>query len=111
EDERVVEYVDQGYQRVSGTGEYYRYYMQGDSEYTYGEFPEGDYYVYISPNVPELYIKALLDKGVIDLSSISDLSFRSSYEELATFRGSGRLFPNWYSDLAPYMTNGGRSQR
>lgn len=60
-------------------------------------FVEGDYWVYVSPNVYEMYLTKLLDKGLIDESElISDKNhkFLDEYHKLSK---KGKK-PAWYAD-------------
>lgn len=99
-------------QKVSGTGGKYNYTTQGKDTASVVNFEEGDYYMYVSPNVPELYLKGFVDKGIINLPSIANLEFQKEYRLLAeNVANSGfKAYPRWYSEAAPYMASAGITQ-
>lgn len=103
---RVKTHGPQQQQVVSDGGEYL-YTPTGKTGSLEREFPEGDYVVYQSPNVYELYLKELVDKNIVDFDSISDTNFRTAYLKLGENEHSGsKVYPSWYKDLAPYSVNG-----
>jgi hypothetical protein len=66
------------------------------------EFPDGDKHLYVSPNVPELYLKELLDKRVIELSQLIDTNFQEAYKALGKAEGMLTVAPRWYNQLPPF---------
>ena len=61
-----------------------------------------DYYVYISPNVNELYIAELLNKGIIPRSRLEGLNYLREFDNI------GVRSPAWYSEtpVGIYNPNG-----
>lgn len=62
---------------------------------------DGDYWVFITPNVYELYFKELLDKGIIDKESFNDKNgkkFLADYEKLSSEKVAVANVP-WASEL------------
>lgn len=66
-------------------------------------FDEGDYEVYISPNVQELYLIELIDKGVLDLNEFKDIEFVNYYNTIQG--GQAKRLPEWDNSLQPYYYN------
>lgn len=60
------------------------------------DFSEGNYFVYISPNVYELYLTTLLDKGIISKDSLKNIQFLNEYKALTT---SSK--PDWFTRADP----------
>lgn len=108
----VVKYEEAKDQQVSGTGETYRYVPYGKDSPEIKTFDEGDYYVVVSPNVPELYLKSLVDKGIIPLDTVANFQFQKDYSLLGSNKdgGSYRVYPRWYNELNPYMVSSGAEQ-
>lgn len=83
-----------------------------DSDYKEGDnldFSKGDYAVYVTPNVYELYFKTLVDKGILSLSEFSNISFvddMNSYGKV--FDGVKRL-PIWSNELGLYRVGSSNS--
>lgn len=107
-----ISYYPKKVQKVSGTGKNYRFKPFGEDTAQVSSFIEGDYYQLVSPNVFELYLKELLDKGIVDINSISDMEFRKSYEALGKTAGNqSRTYPRWYNKAAPFMVGNGPNQK
>ena len=66
-------------------------------------FDEGDYEVYISPNVQELYLTKWLSADIIDKSEIQDQHFLDEYENLISDGAVNQ--PEWSNELQPFMYN------
>lgn len=66
------------------------------------DFSEGDYNVYISPSVYELYFTELLNKGLLTKGEFKDKSFISEYEAIGSSNNSKILYPTWHSKLSSY---------
>lgn len=66
-------------------------------------FDEGDYNVYISPNVHELYLVELIDKGVLDINEFKDIEFVNDYNTIQS--GQAKRLPEWDNSLQPYYYN------
>lgn len=65
-----------------------------------------DNFIYFSPNVYELYLTELLNKGLINIRDIKDSNFKEEY--LLLQRGGKK--PSWYKNLPPTEDNAlGRS--
>jgi hypothetical protein len=108
---REKKYRPRERQVVSETGHEYAYTPYGAQEDVEREFPEGDYYSYVSPNVYELYLKELVDKKIIDMSNIKDLRFKEGYEKIQVSSSKGsNIYPLWYNGLAPFMAMAGKDQ-
>lgn len=60
-------------------------------------FNEGDYWVYVSPNVYENYLAKLLDKGLIDESELLNDDKHTFLAEYKKFHNKGEQ-PAWYAD-------------
>ena len=58
-----------------------------------------DYYVYISPNVNELYIAALLNKGIIPRSRLEGLNYLREFDNI------GLRSPAWHSSTPVEIYN------
>ena len=56
------------------------------------DYSEGNYYLYQSPNVYELYFTKLLDKGIIGINDFKNLKFRREYENLTLVK------PDWFNN-------------
>lgn len=90
------------------------YIPSGYEDYDYKEgdnldFSKGDYAVYVTPNVYELYFKTLIDKGILSLSEFSNISFvddMNSYGKV--FDGVKRL-PIWSNELGLYRVGSSNS--
>lgn len=107
----VKKYKPKQRQKVSETNKEYVYLPYGKTSEAEREFPEGDYYTYVSPNVFELYLKELVDKHIIELSDIKDMRFQEAYKQLQNNGVSGaKVYPVWYNGLAPYTVTGNISQ-
>src|SRR5690606_13057677 len=65
-------------------------------------FEDGDRYLYVSSNVPELYLKELLDKRIIELSQLADVSFQEGYKALGGVSSGLTIAPRWYNQLPPF---------
>lgn len=70
------------------------------------DYSEGNFYIYQSPNVYELYFSKLLDKGIISIDDFKNLSFRKEYSELTVskpdwFNNSDNLFNTVYNSGSP----------
>lgn len=64
---------------------------------------EGDYWTYVSPNVYELYLKELLDKGLLDkkdFNSKNGKKFLNDYEKLSNEK-VGTANVAWATELGP----------
>lgn len=70
----------------------------GDIVYDYSE---GNYNVYVTPNVYELYFRQLLDKGIINISEFSNVGFINEYNSY----GKNNKFPAWSTELGNSLNN------
>lgn len=63
---------------------------------------DGDYYVYISPNVNEVYIANLLNKGIVPKERLEGVNFLKEFENIGTRP------PSWYpsTPIEIYNPNG-----
>lgn len=68
-----------------------------DGEGNSASFNEGDYWVYVSPNVYENYLAKLLDKGLIDESELLNDDKHTFLSEYKKFHNKGKQ-PEWYAD-------------
>lgn len=57
--------------KIEDRGEYITR-LEGDTNYIVSTFPEKDKLFIVNPNVTELYIKSLIDKGILDTKSLMD---------------------------------------
>lgn len=110
-EEPQVTYEEKKNQKVSGTGEEYRYIQNGKTDSVVRKFEEGDYVTLVSPNVFELYLKQLVDKGIVDVNTVSDMSFRETLSKSGTSEEAYKLYPRWYSNGSPYMASSGQTQK
>lgn len=85
--------IDGKEQVVSGDVENYK-----PNEVT--TFDEGDYEVYVSPNVQELYLVELLKKGIVKENEVKDLEFLEGYKSV--IQDSIGMLPEWDNSLQPY---------
>lgn len=71
-------------------------YKGSDTEFDYSN---GDYSVFVSPNVYEMYFKDLLSSGIVDLDEFSDTLFIESYNKYGTVKDERRVLPLWSESL------------
>lgn len=89
--------VDKRIKTISGKSEIApSNYNDNDTSFNYN----GDYEVYISPNVEELYLTELLNRGVIKKSEIKDKLFIQEYEAIQS--ENSQTLPEWWNELQPY---------
>ena len=69
------------------------------------DFSRGDYNIYVSPNVNELYYKTLVSKGVVSLSEFSDINFINSIQSYGTNQVGKKVLPSWDPSLGYYSVN------
>ena len=74
------------------------------------DFSKGDYNVFVTPNVYELYYKTLINKGVVSLSEFSDLDFINSMQSYGTNQDGKSIVPIWdpslnYYNVSSYNSN------
>lgn len=70
-----------------------------DDEFDYSN---GDYSVFVTPNVYEMYFMDLVSNGVVDLSEFSDTLFIESYKSYGSTVNSKRVLPLWSDTLGKY---------
>ena len=66
------------------------------------DFSNGDYDVYVSPNVHELYLSKLLDKGIISTKDLSNKDFVKQYKANGSKEGDKTVYASWDNKLPPY---------
>lgn len=71
----------------------------GDNIYDYSN---GEYNVYVTPNVYELYFKLLLDKSLIDINDFESNDFVNDYNRFGTIIEGSKYYPAWYNNNMPY---------
>lgn len=69
------------------------------------DYSEGNYKVYFSPNVYELYFRLLLDKGILGTNEFKNIDFINQYNNY----GIGNSFPKWSNELNATNKPDGRS--
>lgn len=74
----------------------------GDIVYDYSE---GNYNVYVSPNVYELYFRLLLDKGFLSISEFSNVGFVNEYNSY----GKNNKFPAWSTELGNSLSSSSKN--
>lgn len=70
-----------------------------DDEFDYSN---GDYSIFVTPNVYEMYFKDLVSSGVVSLDEFSDSVFIESYKTYGTTAVSKRVLPAWSDSLGNY---------
>ena len=65
-------------------------------------YQNGDYYVYVSPNVPELYLSKLLSMGVITTDQIKDQNFLQQYQQNGSNSYGNITQEPWSNNATPY---------
>lgn len=63
----------------------------------------GDYQIYVSPNVYELYLSDMLSKGLIKESEIKDSNFLKQYSENGTTVNGKVIHARWSNKLPAYQ--------
>lgn len=63
----------------------------------------GDYQIYVSPNVYELYLSEMLSKGLIKESEIKDSNFLKQYSENGTTVNGKVIHARWSNKLPAYQ--------
>ena len=71
--------------------------------YVTAKFEEGDYYLYNSPDVYELYLTKLLEKGFIKEEDIGDTTFLDEYHKL---ENNNSYYPEWFNTGSVYYKPG-----
>lgn len=71
-------------------------------------FNEGDYEIYVSPNVQELYLVELLKKGIIQENEIKDIKFLEEYKQV--IQDSIGMLPEWDNSLQPYYYDSSKTE-
>lgn len=74
-------------------------YDGNDTEFDY---TKGDYSVFVSPNVYEVYYKELVSSGVVSLSEFSDSVFIETYNKFGTSSNGRKIVPLWSDSLGVY---------
>ena len=74
-------------------------YEGDDTEF---DFRNGDYKVYVSPNVYEMYFKDLVSNGIVSLDEFSDTTFIDTYQSYGSNIGNQKVIPLWDSSLGIY---------
>lgn len=64
---------------------------------------KGDYQIYVSPNVYELYLSEMLSKGLIKQDEIKDDNFLKQYSENGTTVNGKVINARWSNNLPPYQ--------
>lgn len=72
------------------------YVVQGDDVL---DFSEGNYGIFVTPNVYELYFTTMLDKGFISINDFKNVKFIKDYSDLKT-----QNKPSWFYTTKPYFT-------
>lgn len=67
------------------------------------DFTNGDYVIYITPNVYEMYFKVLIDKGIISLEEFSNISFIEDINNYGKVDGGVKKLPVWSNELGYYL--------
>lgn len=65
------------------------------------DFSEGDYISYVSPNVYELYLSGLVNKGIIPTSEFKSVDFINTLKENGNTVNGMKRYPKWRNDIAP----------
>lgn len=74
-------------------------YEGSDTEFDYSN---GDYSIFVTPNVYEMYFKDLVSSGVVSLDEFSDSIFIESYKTYGSTVNSKRVLPAWSESLGNY---------
>ena len=69
------------------------------------DFTNGDYVVYVTPNVYEMYFKTLIDKGIISINEFSNLSFIEDFNNYGKVEGGVKQLPIWSNELGYYLVD------
>lgn len=79
----------------------YLYVPRGETKELLSSFNK-DTLTFVSPNVFELYLYELINKGIVSIDTVSDMVFKQNYEKLGDSRSvSTRVFPMWSDKLSP----------
>lgn len=82
--------------------------LSGSNTRTDGWDFEGDWLLYVSSNVRELYLKEYVDRGIIKLNEISAGStFSKEYTNYESM-GVNKAYPYWDTNAPPYTAMAGR---
>lgn len=74
-------------------------YSGDDKEF---DFRKGDYSVFVSPNVYEMYFKDLVSSGIVSLKEFSDTKFINSFETFGSIVDGKKSLPMWVDSLGIY---------
>lgn len=66
------------------------------------DFSSGDYSIFVTPNVYEMYFKELVSSGVVSLEEFSDTIFIDSYNNYGSVVSGLRVLPSWDDSLGYY---------
>lgn len=96
--------------------------LEDDTHFVMATYPEDDALFITSPNVTELYIKSLLDNGIINSKNLYDSSYQSKNKLLNTSSlinafdnygdmtdTDGYIYPSYAPELNAYEMSSGRS--
>lgn len=100
----------------------YKVRLEGDTNYVMATYPQHDKFIITSPNVTELYIKSLLDKGIIHSKNLNDdyLGSKNLLKSRAVLRNAfstygkiddskSQYYPAYAPELGSYENSTGKS--
>ena len=96
---KAIRWIDGSQQILYLSDEVPEGYDGDDTEFDYSN---GDYSVFVSPNVYEMYYMDLVSNGIVDLKEFSDSLFIESYKNYGSTVNSKRVLPLWSDSLGIY---------